>query len=1152
MKGTFVKFLKIVLVCAVAILLVLLIFGLVLALGWPWWVGFFLLLFLVGLGIGILFLRTIWLRRREQQFVQQVIAQDEAHLKSIKGKERDDLKELQDRWKEAVQSLRSSHLRKQGNPLYALPWYLVIGESGTGKTTAINSARLSSPFAEHRRISGISGTRNCDWWFFEQAIILDTAGRYAIPVDEGRDKEEWQKFLTLFVKYRKKEPLNGLIVCVAADKVLGSPPEVLQEDGKMIRRRIDELMRALGVKFPIYLLVTKCDLIQGMTQFCDRLPEKSLDQPMGVMNKDLSADISTFLDGDMKIIGERLRNLRILLLHSVHSTDIDPGLLLFPEEFQNLTKRLEPFMKSVFQENPYQETPILRGLYFSSGRQEGSPYSHFLSALGLIGEREVLPGTSKGLFLHDLFAEILPQDRKLFAPTRRALEWRALTTNLGLISWVLVGFAICGLLSFSFVKNLRTLREISHEFARPTVLKGEFLSDLITMDQFNKAIVRVEDQNRNWWIPRFGLQESIKLERSLKEKFCRQFQQGFLIPFDKKLASTMATNISAAPDQLVGLHVAHLVRRINLLNGRLLNESLNTLRTRPQPPYVSLPSLAEQELTPEERQTFGALYLNYIVWRENFGEVSKEVDILRSWLEHVLAIRGANLQWLVPWVNQGGAQPGVILADFWGGSPNVADEKTIPPGFTRKGKESIDSFVKELESALSDPLIIATGRKTFERWYRTASFDAWRDFSASFPEGAKKLNGEKEWLQMAERMPTDQGAFFSLLNRIATDLEPLSQGEDLPDWLEQIYQFQTIKGWGTGVAFTGKAAEAGKKLLTRLEKTIGKDTGTVSETHLEAGMTFNEYVKALSAIAPLLNSRNQAYQTAVLTYTEDPSSSKSPFFVANAAAAKLGTLMKGRGKDELPSKLVMGPLDFLWTFARKESACTLQKQWEEKVLSETQGVSDQQAIQILLRQDGPVWKFVKGPVEPFLGWKVEGGYYAKEVLAGAIQFDPSFLHFLNKGGEASKSQRQNYSVTIKGLPTDANREARIKPHGTRLELQCAGSSPQSLINLHYPISKTFQWSAEDCSTVLFQIEVSDLVLTKKYEGPQAFPNFLQDFGSGSRTFFPREFPSEKDTLERLGIRYIKVTYQFSGDHGEIKHYGALPRQIPRTIAACWE
>ncbi|MDY6952201.1 MAG: type VI secretion protein IcmF/TssM N-terminal domain-containing protein, partial [Thermodesulfobacteriota bacterium] len=281
MKQLFLKILKAFVIIAALLVGVVLVFGIVLFLAWPWWVGFFVLLGFLGLWLSYLFFRRILLRRREQNFVHQIIAQDDSYLKGLGDKERVHSKELQGRWKEAMDALRHSHLKKYGNPLYVLPWYLVIGESGSGKTTAIKSARLSSPFAEVSRASGISGTRNCDWWFFEQAILIDTAGRYAIPVDEGRDKDEWQRFLSLLTKFRKREPLNGLVVTIAANKLLESGAEALQEDGANIRRRIDELMRVLGARFPVYVLVTKCDLIQGMTRFCDHLPDKSLDQAMG-------------------------------------------------------------------------------------------------------------------------------------------------------------------------------------------------------------------------------------------------------------------------------------------------------------------------------------------------------------------------------------------------------------------------------------------------------------------------------------------------------------------------------------------------------------------------------------------------------------------------------------------------------------------------------------------------------------------------------------------------------------------------------------------------------------------------------------------------------------------------------------------------------
>ncbi|MCW5214217.1 hypothetical protein VU13_02700, partial [Desulfobulbus sp. US5] len=444
------------------LLLILLLFtyGVVLWMQWPWWVLFFFLLGYGGLYLTWVFIRKLLLRRRERNFIHQVVEQDNEYLKETESGG-DSLSELQRRWQDALETLNSSHLAKQGNPLYVLPWYMVIGESGSGKSTAIQSAGLTSPFSEAAQVGGVGGTRNCDWWFLEQAVILDTAGRYTIPLEEGRDKEEWQKFLSLLVKYRKKEPLNGLVVTIAADKLMQADQETIIADGRNIRQRIDELMRVLGKVFPVYILVTKCDLIQGMSRFCDQLSEEQLRQAMGGVNQE-GRNVANFLHDLGQVISERLHQLRLRLLSSEaeHAAD----LLLFPNEFKQLHNRLIGFVEAVFKENPYQETPALRGLYFSSGRQEGTPYSHFLHALGLIRQQELLPGTSRGLFLYDFFARILPGDRYLFAPTQRALAWTRQTGNIGLAAWTAVVLALCGLLSFSFVQNLTTLRSGAEAF----------------------------------------------------------------------------------------------------------------------------------------------------------------------------------------------------------------------------------------------------------------------------------------------------------------------------------------------------------------------------------------------------------------------------------------------------------------------------------------------------------------------------------------------------------------------------------------------------------------------------------------------------------------------------------------------------------------
>lgn len=1155
MSDSLVRSLKIVLLAAAGVLAVLLLFGLALGLNLPWWMGFVFTGIAGGLATGGLFLRKVLARRREQAFVQQVIEQDEARLSALSAEERTREKELQERWKEAVESLKKSHLRRLGNPLYVLPWYMVIGESGSGKTTAIAGAKLST-FSDAHHAAGISGTKSCDWWFFEQAIIIDTAGRYAIPVDGGKDKEEWGRFLGLLVKYRKKEPIHGLIVTVPADKLAEASAEALADDGKAIRRRIDELMRALGAKFPVYVLVTKCDLVQGMTQFCDRIPEESLAQPFGCVNRDLSADVGTFLDRAMDTLFERLRNLRSILLHSAAGAGgrvgPDPGLLLFPEEFAALRRGLDSFMKAAFSANPYQETPILRGLFFSSGRQEGSPYSRFLNALGLVGEREVLPGTSRGLFLHDFFAKVLPADRGLFAPTRRALEWRALTRNLGLTTFVILGVVACGLLSYSFVKNLKAVREASREVSSVPSLQGDPLADMVAMDRFAQAIARVEAGNRGWWTPRFGLKESVRLEEGLKERFCRRFNEGFLAAFDRRLAAEMSSFSASTPDAAAARYVDHLVRRINLLKARRAGQDRESLAALPQPAYEALVADGGQAASADLRKKFGFLYSRYVAWRADMQGIDREIGVLKGWLKHLLAVRGSNFQWLVTWAeNQSGAPP-VTLRDFWGGSGSLAAERLVSPAFTKKGKEQIDAFVSEIESAVDDPQVMGGQKEALRKWYPKACLSAWGQLAADFPRGAETLKGRKEWQAAAARAASDQGPHFAFAARVASELEFLGEEENLPAWFRQLYQFNWIRQKVQAQGVVAKASEGGKKLLARIEKTLGAETG--SQAAVAAQKAYQDYLAQLQAAAQAAASPAQAFQLVSQTFSEDPATGKSPFLAGYAAAARVRSAVAGGvAADEAAARVVTGPLDFLWEFARAETACQLQGQWEQQVLAESQGATGYQAGQLLLGPDGLVWKFLKGPAAPFVTRTLKG-FAGKEVLGGRIAFTPEFLNFLSRGAVAAVASAGAKAgpsgVVIRGLPTDANSDARVKPHATRLELSCQ-TGPQTLVNLNYPVSRTFTWSPETCSDVVLRIEVGKVVLKKTYPGEQGFPAFLQDFPGGQHTFTPAQFPAERAALEQMGIKYIKVSYRFSGEKAVMGAARAVPSAAPRSIAACW-
>ncbi len=155
---------------------------------------------------------------------------------------------------------------------------MVVGSPGDGKTTALLNTGLQFPLAEQMeqtsRILTVpgGGTLHCDWWFTNEAVLIDTAGRYARHDDGGeasaaqRNAGEWQGFLGLLRKHRPGAPLNGVILTLnVADLTAQSPAErggLRRSAGATGRTARDH-----GIRFPVYLVVTKMDLLPGFSEY---------------------------------------------------------------------------------------------------------------------------------------------------------------------------------------------------------------------------------------------------------------------------------------------------------------------------------------------------------------------------------------------------------------------------------------------------------------------------------------------------------------------------------------------------------------------------------------------------------------------------------------------------------------------------------------------------------------------------------------------------------------------------------------------------------------------------------------------------------------------------------------------------------------------
>lgn len=330
---------------------------------------------------------------------------------------------LRQRLEEALTLLKKSVGAKGGGSryLYELPWYMLIGPPGSGKTTALQNSGLNFPLAQRYGkdpVAGVGGTRNCDWWFTDEAVLLDTAGRYTTQdSDSAADQAAWRGFLGLLKKFRPRQPINGAIVAISIADIATLPQMERMAHARAVRQRLRELYEEFRVRFPVYLLFTKSDLVAGFVDYFDDLGREEREQVWGVTlplddGKDTSEPAVARFPAEFDALLERLNERQLTRLQQ--DTDIAKRTQIwtFPTQFASLKEPVVEFLNEVFQPNRYEARPLLRGIYFTSGTQEGTPIDRLMSAMagsfGLERQRLVaFSGAGRSFFLTRLMRQVI-------------------------------------------------------------------------------------------------------------------------------------------------------------------------------------------------------------------------------------------------------------------------------------------------------------------------------------------------------------------------------------------------------------------------------------------------------------------------------------------------------------------------------------------------------------------------------------------------------------------------------------------------------------------------------------------------------------------------------------------------------------------------
>lgn len=470
---------------------------------------------IIGILLLVLLVRAIFHWRAEKKargMYQTLDDQHQSALAVAPEEKRARLEEMRERFTEAVEELR-----KAKKNIYDLPWFLLLGEPQSGKSMTLRGSDLNFPVGTDR-LSGLGGTRNCDWWFANQAVILDTAGRFTFQEEGAPDRSEWESFLGLLAKKRRRCPINGVIVVVPVDALLNDTPEVRKEKAKNIHSKLGEIQRNLGVQFPVFLVITKCDLIVGFSEFFREFGEVQAAQIMGWSNAERFDEpyAATRLAEDIGQVYQRLCQRRLEVLRQPISFAERGLVYAFPEEFRALTEPLRHYLDIMFAPDIYHDSLFFRGYYFTSGMQEGEP----IVSVG----RDILAGgrpgstvkeefdplgnlfPSRPFFIADMYkSKILPEKGMIF---RSAAD---IVRSKKMKRWTLIGgLALSMLLAFLLILGGVHINDVianprKHaEQALAQVYPGQAATDIAELPPVDALVDLIDEDSRNlqeegWW-----------------------------------------------------------------------------------------------------------------------------------------------------------------------------------------------------------------------------------------------------------------------------------------------------------------------------------------------------------------------------------------------------------------------------------------------------------------------------------------------------------------------------------------------------------------------------------------------------------------------------------------------------------------------------
>lgn len=513
--------------------------------------------------------------------------------------------------------------------LYRLPWYLVLGQENSGKTSLINRSNQNFTLTNVMKAGAVQSMKDpylaypIDWWIGNEAVLIDPPGEIISQItayqndaekkkqdDEHGEKEKtensaakeeksglppelsprlWAGLVDWLGQKRSDRPLNGIVLTVDFPLLLNQKPSERKAMAALLRARLFEVSQKLGIRFPLYIVLTKFDVLEGFDEFFAKLPRNVREEVLGFsFTLDSIQRYDAWIDEFAKEYDALVDRLKEQIFDAVgqsHTLKERESLFSFVAQLAGVRNILVSYFTEILGSDNYSTPALVRGVYFSSVYQEGLLSNAFVKeSAKTYRVSTTIPQAKEHkqgviYFTGKLFSDIIYPEAGLAGDNIKVLKQKKhiLYANAAAATAVCVlaigGWQYFYTLNKDKVLNVNNTVEGFNQYLKATQgLSAHQMSNFLdktgkdllpSLNQIRQAVSIYGDYREAWpLLENMGLYQGTKVGPKVDETYIYLLSNRFL----GALSAGVMDEINAAPDgsdeQLAALRVYQMMQSL--------------------------------------------------------------------------------------------------------------------------------------------------------------------------------------------------------------------------------------------------------------------------------------------------------------------------------------------------------------------------------------------------------------------------------------------------------------------------------------------------------------------------------------------------------------------------------------------------------------